>query len=66
MTPVWPAIERFLAQHGAAVLVTLAESARSRPREVRARMVVPGNGGFCSTIGGGAPDWVALAEASHG
>jgi hypothetical protein len=27
MTTVWPTIERFLAEHGAAVLMTLAESA---------------------------------------
>src|SRR6266436_269054 len=40
MTPVWPTIERFLAEHGSAVLVTLAESAGSSPREVGARMVV--------------------------
>jgi xanthine/CO dehydrogenase XdhC/CoxF family maturation factor len=39
MTPVWPTIERFLDQHGAAVLVTLAESAGSSPREMGADLI---------------------------
>jgi xanthine dehydrogenase accessory factor len=65
MTPVWPTIERFLTQHGAAVLVTLAESAGSSPREVGARMVVRPDGRFSGTIGGGALEWLALAEAQQ-
>src|SRR5260370_5089650 len=65
MTPVWPTIERFLAEHGAAVLVTLAESAGSSPREVGARMVVRPDGRFSGTIGGGALEWLALAEAQQ-
>src|SRR5258708_7325025 len=63
MTPVWPTIERFLAEHGAAVLVTLAESAGSSPREVGARMVVRPDGRFSGTIGGGALAWLVLAVA---
>lgn len=65
MTQVWPTIERFLAEHGAAVLVTLAESAGSSPREVGARMVVRPDGRFTGTIGGGALEWLALAEAQQ-
>jgi len=65
MTPVWPTIERFLAEHGAAVLITLAESAGSSPREVGARMVVRPDGRFSGTIGGGALEWLALAEAQQ-
>src|SRR5450432_480104 len=65
MTPVWPTIERFLAEHGAAVLVTLAESAGSSPREVGARMVVRPDGRFSGTIGGGVLEWLALAEAQQ-
>jgi xanthine dehydrogenase accessory factor len=65
MTPVWPTIERFLAEHGAAVLVTLAEIAGSSPREVGARMVVRPDGRFSGTIGGGALEWLALAEAQQ-
>ena len=65
MIPVWPTIERFLAEHGAAVLVTLAESAGSSPREAGARMVVRPDGRFSGTIGGGALEWLALAEAQQ-
>jgi len=38
MTLVWLTIERFLAEHGAAVLVTLAEAAGSSPCEIGARI----------------------------
>src|SRR5260370_2746465 len=65
MTSVWPTTERFLAEHGGAVLVTLAESAGSSPREVGARMVVRPDGRFSGTIGGGALEWLALAEAQQ-
>lgn len=60
---VWPDIERFIAEQGAAALVTLAQSQGSSPREAGARMVVRPDGGFTSTIGGGALEWMALAEA---
>jgi len=59
----WPTIECFLAEHGAAALVTLAQAQGSSPREVGARMVVAPNGAFTGTIGGGALEWGALAEA---
>jgi xanthine dehydrogenase accessory factor len=59
----WPTIERFLAEHGAAALVTLARAQGSSPREAGARMVVAPNGAFTGTIGGGALEWGALAEA---
>src|SRR5258708_14492572 len=65
MTPVWPTIERFLAEHGGAVLVTLAESAGSRPGGVGGRMVGRPDGRFSGTIGGGALEWLALAEAQQ-
>jgi xanthine dehydrogenase accessory factor len=61
--PVWPTIERFIAEHGSAVLVTLADAQGSSPREVGARMVVRPDGAFSGTIGGGALEWIALAEA---
>ena len=41
---VWPTIERFIAEHGAAVLVTLADAQGSSPREPGARMVVRPDG----------------------
>jgi xanthine dehydrogenase accessory factor len=61
--PVWPTIEGFIAEHGSAALVTLAQAQGSSPREVGARMVVAPNGAFSGTIGGGALEWGALAEA---
>src|SRR3954466_6822527 len=61
--PIWPTIERFIAEHGAAALVTLAQAQGSSPREVGARMVVAPDGAFTGTIGGGALEWGALAEA---
>jgi xanthine dehydrogenase accessory factor len=63
MPPLWPTIERFVAEHGSAVLVTLAQAHGSSPREVGARMVVRPDGRFSGTIGGGALEWLALAEA---
>jgi xanthine dehydrogenase accessory factor len=63
MIPVWPTIERFLTEHGAAVLVTLAQSQGSSPREAGARMMARPDGRFYGTIGGGALEWLALAEA---
>src|SRR5205085_7002776 len=59
----WPTIARFVAEQGAAALVTLAQAQGSSPREVGARMVVAPNGAFTGTIGGGALEWGALAEA---
>ncbi len=61
--PTWPAIARIIAEHGAAALVTLAQAQGSSPREVGARMVVAPDGKFTGTIGGGALEWGALAEA---
>ena len=60
---VWPIIERYIAEHKVAALVTLAAARGSSPREVGARMVVRPDGGFSGTIGGGALEWAALAEA---
>jgi xanthine dehydrogenase accessory factor len=60
---VWPTIESFITEHGSAALVTLAEARGSSPREAGARMVVRPDGGFTGTIGGGALEWIALAEA---
>jgi len=59
----WPTIARLVAAQGAAALVTLAEAEGSSPREVGARMVVAPDGTFTGTIGGGALEWGALAEA---
>jgi len=60
---VWPTVARVIAEHGSAALVTLARAQGSSPREVGARMVVAPSGAFTGTIGGGALEWGALAEA---
>jgi xanthine dehydrogenase accessory factor len=60
---VWPTIERFIAGQGAAALVTVAQAQGSSPREAGARMIVAPDGTFTGTIGGGALEWSALAEA---
>lgn len=62
---VWPTIERFIAEQGAAVLVTLAECQGSSPRETGARMIVRKDGGFSGTVGGGALEWIALGQAQE-
>jgi xanthine dehydrogenase accessory factor len=59
----WPTIARFIAAQGGAALVTLAQAQGSSPREAGARMVVAPDGTFTGTIGGGALEWGALAEA---
>src|SRR5438132_791808 len=59
----WPTIARYIEAQGTATLVTLAQAPGSSPREVGARMVVAPDGTFTGTIGGGALEWGALAEA---
>jgi xanthine dehydrogenase accessory factor len=59
----WPTIARFIEAQGGAALVTMAQVEGSSPREVGARMVVAPDGTFTGTIGGGALEWGALAEA---
>jgi len=59
----WPTIARFIETQGGAALVTMAQVEGSSPREVGARMVVAPDGTFTGTIGGGALEWGALAEA---
>ena len=54
MTPVWPTIERLLAEHGTAAGLTLVESAGSSLREIGGGVMVRPDGRFFGTIGGGA------------
>lgn len=49
--------------HGPVILVEVAATAGSTPREEGAWMVVAPGGAFSGTIGGGALEWRALAEA---
>jgi xanthine dehydrogenase accessory factor len=59
----WATIAEGLKQHGRCAMVTVASVQGSAPREVGARLVVMPDGGFRGTIGGGALEWRALAEA---
>ena len=60
---VWATIAEGLKQHGLCAMVTVAAVQGSAPREVGARLVVMPDGGFRGTIGGGALEWRALADA---
>jgi xanthine dehydrogenase accessory factor len=48
---------------GAAVLVTVSRVDGSAPRDVGAAMAVAADGSFSGSIGGGALEWQALADA---
>ena len=63
---VWATVERALSSHSACALVTVVEVSGSAPREPGARMVVMPDGGFLGTIGGGALEWQAIAQARKG
>jgi xanthine dehydrogenase accessory factor len=60
---LWATIASALERHGRCATVTVAEVSGSAPREAGARMIVMPDGGFRGTIGGGALEWRALAEA---
>src|SRR5919109_3328003 len=60
---VWATVAKALAQHGRCAMVTVASVEGSAPREAGARLIVVPGGGFYGTIGGGALEWRALAEA---
>ena len=60
---VWATVERALSAHPACALITVVEVRGSAPREAGARMVVMPDGGFLGTIGGGALEWQAIAQA---
>ena len=58
----WAALEAAVAAHGRVVRVVVAEAKGSAPREAGAAMTVWAEG-FDGTIGGGALEFEALAEA---
>jgi xanthine dehydrogenase accessory factor len=60
---VWRRLEKIVAEHGAAALVTVHATKGSVPRAAGARMAVRPDGAFYGTIGGGALEWQALAAA---
>ena len=60
---LWATTADALKQHPRCAIVTVAAVEGSAPREAGARMVVMPDGGFRGTIGGGALEWQARAEA---
>lgn len=60
---VWDRVLDALDRHGRAVMVTLAATRGSVPREAGARMIVNPDGTFTGTIGGGTLEWKAIALA---
>src|SRR5437764_1280114 len=62
--PVWPTIERIIAAHGAAALVTIGEAQGSSPREPGARMVVAPDGRLVERFGA-EPTPLHLFGAGH-
>lgn len=59
---IWPAILAALERDGVAALISVVSVDGSAPREEGARIVLTRHG-FHGTIGGGALEWRALAEA---
>ena len=47
-------------------MVSILDTRGSAPREAGARMVVLGDGSYSGTIGGGALEWKAIADAQQG
>jgi xanthine dehydrogenase accessory factor len=62
---VWSTIAKAIEAHDTCALVSLVEVEGSAPREPGARMIVTLEG-FRGTIGGGALEWRAIAEAQAG
>ncbi len=60
---VWPRLRDALERYGRAVLVTVAATRGSTPREAGARLIVHPDGTFTGTIGGGTLEWRAIALA---
>ena len=61
--PVWSTISAALNDGKFCALVSVVDAQGSAPREAGARMAVLHNGAFTGTIGGGALEWKAIANA---
>jgi xanthine dehydrogenase accessory factor len=59
---VWPTIERLVRTEGRCAMVTVVKVEGSAPREAGARIIVSSQG-YHGTIGGGALEWRAIAQA---
>lgn len=63
MKAVWAELDRMLQSAGQACLISIASVRGSAPRAMGTRMLVRADGAYAGTIGGGALEWQALAEA---
>src|SRR3954453_8980524 len=61
--PLFATLRTMIEAGGRAALVSVVEVSGSSPRDAGARMAVRADGAFSGTIGGGALEWQALAEA---
>jgi xanthine dehydrogenase accessory factor len=60
---LWQTLSCLIRDHGRCAMVTIIETKGSAPREAGARLFVIEDGGYRGTIGGGALEWRAIAEA---
>lgn len=60
---IWQTVADLIRNHGRCAMVTIIEVKGSAPREAGARLFVVEDGGYRGTIGGGALEWRAIAEA---
>ena len=65
MVRVWPTIERFITEHGAAIVGDLSKLHGSSPREVGARMIVRPDGVSAAPSAAARSEWLAFAEAQQ-
>jgi xanthine dehydrogenase accessory factor len=63
MMRVWETLASLVAEHGHCAMVTIIGIRGSAPREEGARLFVVEGGRYRGTIGGGALEWRAIAEA---
>ena len=62
---LWAHLATALRRDGRASLITLVAVEGSSPREAGTRMLVLADGRYSGTIGGGALEWQAMAEAQR-
>ena len=60
---IWNSIASLVRDYGRCAMVTVVEARGSAPRDAGARILVVEGGRYRGTIGGGALEWRAIAEA---
>jgi xanthine dehydrogenase accessory factor len=59
----WQTVADLIRTHGRCAMITVIEVRGSAPRDAGARLFAIEDGGYRGTIGGGALEWRAIAEA---